>query len=104
MGENRALMALYFSMAFAVEQGKAYTKAHLIRERQGTEENPGPLFNRSRSSIECKLMNATAVVEALGFARWSMHEHGYRRLANYQADLKTAAVEYLRGIGVEVAA
>ncbi len=111
--ENRALVALYFSMAFAVERNKPYVKAALIRERQtgirhlndGTEViGSAPLKDRSRGSIEAKLMNCTAVIEDLGFGKWSMHEHGYRRLANYQADLKIAATEYLRGIGIEVAA
>lgn len=111
--ENKALVALYFSMAFAVERGKPYNKAALIRERQtGITEvssstvvfSSAPLANRSRGSIEAKLMNCTAVIEDLGFSRWSMHEHGYRRLGNYQAALKVAAADYLRGIGIEVAA
>lgn len=110
--ENRALVALYFSMAFAVEQHQPYVKAAMIRERQTGERTlpngtkvytSAPLQNRSRGSIEAKLMNCTAVVEDLGFHKWSMAEHGYRALPNYQAALKVAVADYLRGIGIEVA-
>jgi ABC-type transport system substrate-binding protein len=110
--ENRALCALYFAMRSKVDQGKEYNKAAMIREAMtGTAEIGGctiirsaPLKDRSKGSIEAKLMNLTAVLHDIGRAQFSMAEHGYRPLSNYQSDLKQAAVDYLNRIGIETAA
>lgn len=96
--ENLALSRLYFDMLDSAVNGYPYNKAQLIRERQGKAPQPGPLFNRSRGSIEAKLMNATACHrdlghEAAGSAGSSvvtMDGYGYRALPNYQKALKDA--------------
>lgn len=99
--ENGALVALYFSMRGRVDDGVDYNKAGMIRAVRG--DNPNRLDNvaetilenRSRGSIEAKLMNVTAVLHDLGRDDVSMAEHGYRPLVNYQADLKTIVVGLL---------
>ncbi len=99
--ENGALVALYFSMRGRVDDGVDYNKAGMIRAVRG--DNPNRLDNvaetilenRSRGSIEAKLMNVTAVLHDLGREDVSMAEHGYRPLSNYQADLKMIVVGLL---------
>jgi hypothetical protein len=91
------LASLYFDMLTPAAAGDSYNKAEMIRQHQGTEENPGPLFNRSRGSIEAKLMNATAAHQdaidrtALPPSE-TMDGYGYRALANYQAALRGAII------------
>jgi hypothetical protein len=101
--EQAQAVALYFRMRQAVDTGRQYNKAQMIRAAQGIgrgnlEPAPGieyPLQNRSRGSIEAKLMNVTAVLHDLGRHDVSMAEHGYRPLSNYQAELKTTVVGLL---------
>lgn len=95
--ENTATLALYFDMLAAVTAGRPYNKAAMIRTAQGrhcdvgTVTPLGPLARRSKQSIEFKLMNATACHLALvPGATITMDSHGYRAMANYQADLKDA--------------
>ena len=99
--ENAAVIALYFMMRHKVDKGELYNKAAMIREAQGheTPNSPGgsisPLANRSRGSIEAKLMNVTAVLHDLDRHDVSMANHGYRPLSNYQADLRLMVVGML---------
>lgn len=112
--ENRATVALYFTMLDRVRDGRDYSKAAFIRLARGEakvgdvtqSELPevagfcGALACRSKQSIEFKLMNCTAAhvdiindgvlngdKSAMGE---TMHSHGYRGMANYQASLKDA--------------
>lgn len=102
--ENMALASLYFDMLAAATAGESYNKAEMIRHRQ-RDNGPGdtgPLVNRSRGSIEAKLMNATAchadlMAERILPQAETMDGYGYRALANYQATLRGAViVEYQR--------
>ena len=88
--ENVAVVALYRAMAARVESGEKYNKAAMIREAQA-----GALADRSRGSIESKLMNVTAIVEQFGCGR-SMANHGYRPLPNYQASLRDAVLDAVK--------
>lgn len=90
--ENTALVALYFVMVFKARSGLPYNKAAMIREASIVTHDDGtlicgPLRDRSRGSIEAKLMNVTAIVESLGWHSFSMSDHGYRPLHNYQKGL-----------------
>ncbi len=93
--ENAALIALYFTMLDHATAGEAYNKAAMIRAAQGeqTSNQRGgaftPLSNRSRGSIEAKLMNASAAHRDLGGTP-TMDGYGYRALSNYQKTLKDA--------------
>ena len=70
--ENAALVALYFAMLDAAIAGRHYIKAVMIRNAQSKGVNGGKptahfgqLTERSRASIEFKLMNATAAQQSL---------------------------------------
>ena len=91
-GENLALVRLYFEMNDAATTGRPYQKAAMIRHasRDNGPGDTGPLANRSRGSIEAKLMNATACHRDLCPDAETMDGHGYRALSNYQAALKDA--------------
>lgn len=99
--ENAAVIALYFVMQGHAAKGQPYNKAAMIRCAQENPEHPsqgsfaGNLAERSRGSIEAKLMNVTAVLHDLGRDDVSMTEHGYRPLSNYQSDLKAMVVGLL---------
>lgn len=94
--ENAALVALYFSMLDKAVKGNAYNKAAMVRYQQiGANGVAGPLFSRSKGSIEAKLMNASAAHRDLGGAV-TMDGYGYRCLSNYQASLKDAVFHELR--------
>lgn len=97
--EQAQAVALYFRMRQAVDTGRQYNKAQMIREANGDsmpdDAGPFPLEQRSRGSIEAKLMNVTAVLHDLGRHDVSMAEHGYRPLSNYQAELKTTVAGLL---------
>ncbi len=98
--ENRAVVSLYFAMLDAELTGQAYTKAAMIRQFRGEgidrenleqfELDRIPLANRSRGSIEAKLMNCSAAHAKLDPGAETMDGHGYRALANYQKALETA--------------
>ena len=94
--ENAAIVRLYFEMLDAEMHGQRYSKADHIRAVRGEPQTscwaptPPPLADRSRGSIEFKLMNASAAHADLMAEAETMHGHGYRALSNYQADLKVA--------------
>ena len=94
--ENHALVALYFVMLDNAVAGKPYNKAAMIRSAQQNPEHAsdgsfaGNLSERSRGSIESKLMNASACHMDLERGDVTMHGYGYRALSNYQATLKQA--------------
>jgi hypothetical protein len=97
--ENAAVVALYFLMRRKVDKDELYNKAAMIRSAQnghgGGEAYAGLLIDRSRGSIEAKLMNVTAVLHDLDRHDVSMANHGYRPLSNYQADLRLMVVGLL---------
>lgn len=109
--ENAALVHLYFAMLDAEHEGQPYNKAAMIRCARGenvlTEESlglplagfryGGRLHQRSRGSIEAKLMNATACHRDLVPTAETMDSHGYRALPNYQASLREAMAAYITG-------
>jgi hypothetical protein len=101
--ENRALVALYFTMLDYATAGGHYNKAAMIREAQNgpayrnnhrnlTSEpsGSGALGARSRGSVELKLMNASAAHRDVDADAVTMDGYGYRALPNYQATLKDA--------------
>ena len=104
--ENRALITLYFEMLDCVHEQRSYNKAAMIRHASRYATGPGgtdrgPLANRSRGSIEAKLMNASAAhrdelrasgAEAGGVdaTELTMDPYGYRCLGNYQSSLRDA--------------
>ena len=106
--ENHALVALYFVMLDNAVAGKPYNKAAMIRSAQQNPEHAsqgsfaGNLSERSRGSIESKLMNASAahrdVYEAAAVypAPVTMDGYGYRMLCNYQAALRDAMATAVR--------
>ena len=101
--ENTALVALYFAMLDKATTGQPYSKAGAIRTAQGNPK-PGDSFggddhvpgifcqltDRSRGSIEAKLMNASAAHRDLMADATTMDGFGYRCLPNYQKSLKDA--------------
>lgn len=93
--ENSAIAALYFAMLALVLRGVSFNKRAMIRgvsielHSDGTEIC-GPLRDRSRQSIEAKLMNCTAVHELLAPGAMSMSAHGYRPLTRFQGSLRDA--------------
>jgi hypothetical protein len=90
--ENAAVVRLYFDMLSFAIPGHKYNKAGMIRSYQfsgGRCEHPEALSERSRGSIEAKLMNCSAAHRDLG-AAITMDGFGYRCLANYQSALKDA--------------
>ena len=101
--ENAALVALYFAMLDEAIAGRPYSKAAMIRQFRGEHQDRhnlelsdyvGPLRNRSRGSIEAKLMNASAAHRDLsaesGGQATTMDGYGYRCLPNFQWSLKDA--------------
>lgn len=105
--ENADCVALYFVMLGLATTGQSYSKAHMIRTvRADTKPNElaiaaglqcsdwGTLEDRSRASIEMKLMNCTAAHAKLQDGP-TMDNHGYRAMPNYQAQLETAMSEAL---------
>jgi len=93
--ENAALIRLYFDMLGFAVAGHSYNKAGMIRTYQFSDEgkHPEALSNRSRGSIEAKLMNASAAHRDLVDGATTMDGYGYRCLSNYQAALKVAMNE-----------
>lgn len=102
--ENRALSGLYLRMLYCARMGASYNKAEMIRNAQGTDDQPGLLHARTRGSIEAKLMNASAAHADLVPGAVTMDGFGYRALANYQASLKDALAEALRQSALELSA
>ena len=96
--ENAALVALYFTMLDAALMHRPYCKAAMIRDQQtgfdptngAVAFDQGPLFNRTKQSIEFKLMNASAAHGHLDPHADTMDVFGYRAMPNYQASLKDA--------------
>ncbi len=103
--ENSAIVSLYFAMLAMAISGQSYIKAAMIRRVNGEtyrapngsyyDENqnkltPPPLCERSRASIEMKLMNCSAAHASLDPSATTMDGYGYRAMPNYQAALKDA--------------
>ena len=94
--ENAAIARLYFDMLNCAIWDKPYNKAAMIRTAQtGLNCNcytlaEAVLPDRSRGSIEAKLMNCSAVHAAIDSEAVTMDGYGYRALANYQASLINA--------------
>jgi len=98
--ENRPLVALYFVMLDKAQAGETYNKAAMIRHAQtaGLDAftiDDAPLMNRSRGSIEAKLMNASAAHRDLDPAAVTMDGYGYKAAPNYQGALKELVKEAL---------
>lgn len=96
--EQLAGIDLYDRMHQCAMSGKAYNKAKMIREAQSDSRATAPhihLSDRSKGSIEMKLMNISAACEALGRPDLSMAEHGYRPMKNMQKSLKDAVEGWL---------
>ena len=104
--ENIAGLALYFVMLDSATAGLAYNKAALIRAARGRcrgdEVAPAPpaplgtLKDRSRGSIEAKLMNYTAAHRDIDHKATTMAGFGYVPLANYQTAVKAAMYKALQ--------
>jgi hypothetical protein len=93
--EIRAVVELYAMMRRHVNTGEPYNKARMIRNQQGPI---GQLRDRSRGSIEAKLMNITGALDRLGRDDLSMSEHGYRPLANMQKALFEAVQRWAASV------
>lgn len=112
--ENRAVCIVYHAMQQIQDMAPgAKFKAHVIRAAQGQpkpgdEDHTGDasayagrLSNRSKGSIEAKLMNVTAILEANPpLDQFSLAEGGYRPLANAQTALKVAVMDHFDPIGL----
>ena len=98
--EIAATLNLYAYMLKHYQPGGEHlilNKAETIRQWRGEVEGiEGPLKARSKGSVEMKLMNVTAAVEACGRPDLSMAEHGYRPMTNMQAALKIAVTEWVK--------
>jgi len=108
--ENAAICHLYFTMLdTATTAPGAKFKAHMIRAAQGTpkpgdydhtgdaSDYAGKLAERSKGSIEAKLMNCSAAHRDLRAGAETMDGYGYRCLSNYQGTLRTAMQSALAG-------
>jgi hypothetical protein len=93
--ELLALIELYDRMHQCAMSGEAYNKAQMIRDSRCFDGSHQPLIGRSKGSIEMKLMNVSAAVEALGRPDLSMAEYGYRPMKNMQKALKDAVEVWL---------
>ena len=98
--ENASIVQLYLFMLDAATAGRKYNKAELIRQTQHFVYESGvtldgPLVNRSRASIEFKLMNLSAAHASIIPGAVTMHGFGYRAMPNYQASLKAELSEAL---------
>lgn len=113
--ENRAICSLYHAMWRRLEDGKKLNKAALIRVAQHgigprdlsheTVEEAVPfakkLAARSKGSVEAKLMNVTAILEATPpLDQFSLIADGYVPMSNYQAALKVAVLDYFDPEGI----
>ncbi len=105
--EIDAAITLYLSMAVLAFNRMDYNKAAMIREVTGRIDKHhvcnAPLMLRSKGSVEMKLMNICAAVEALGRKDLSMAEHGFRPLVNIQKKLKDAVAARIKGVYVAIA-
>lgn len=97
--ENAALVSLYFAMLDRATAGQPYNKAAMLRVARGdtsiavehfAQAWAGKLADRSKGSIEAKLMNASAAHADLCRGAETMASHGYKAWGNYQAALKDA--------------
>lgn len=89
--ENVALVAAYLRMLALSNAGTKFNKAAIRRELVGTDAAKGPLFCRSKGSIEFKLMNVSGCLKALG----RLTLPGYAPAMNYQAELMATVCEAL---------
>lgn len=102
--EIDSAIALYLSFRVLEARGSPYVKAQFLREIIGAptpanpEGNPeAPLINRSKGSVEAKLMNITAALQSIDRDDLSMASFGYVPLANMQAALKSRVAELVAG-------
>jgi len=109
LDEIDAGISLYLLMLACAANRRPYNKAAMIRHVQNNHAGPidsglntAPLKERSRGSIEAKLMNVTAAVESLGRPDLSMSEHGYRPFPNMQKALKERVAERIDGVYIAV--
>jgi len=105
--ENAAACSLYFRMLDGtLRTDGRLNKAALIRISRGDPEATASsatdvdgfrcqLTERTRPSIEMKLMNCSAIHKELG-AEVTMDDHGYRAMPNYQTALKLAMIEEMK--------
>jgi hypothetical protein len=98
--EQQEVIELYDQMHRFATGGVEYNKAAMIRHARGESELPdgtkfAGLKDRSKGSIEMKLMNITAACEALDRPDLSMAEFGYRPMVNMQKSLKDAVEMWL---------
>jgi 5-methylcytosine-specific restriction protein A len=89
--ENSALVRCYLEMLALQNAGTPYSKTAKRNALIGTPDKPGPLAFRSHGSIECKLMNVSGCMKALG----RLTVKGYLPAMNYQSSLMTALCEAL---------
>lgn len=89
--ENSALVSCYLSMLRMQNAGTAYSKTAERKRLIGSPEEPGPLAFRSHGSIECKLMNVSGCMQALG----RHMVKGYVPMMNYQAPLMAEVCKQL---------
>lgn len=83
-GHVEALLALYFVFLYCQRGGDAYQKAAAVRKLAADQD-------RTKGSIECKMMNVSAVLSDLGHD-WVT---GYKPLANYNKALSDQVTDYI---------
>lgn len=79
--DNREIVALYNAMLALQHNGEKFTKAPMVRL---VAENQG----RSKGSVECKLMNISAIRQERGMDIVA----GYKALSNYNKALVDAVM------------
>lgn len=84
--EIRPVVAAYFAMAVGYGKGSRINKAAVIRQLQA-----GPLAARTKSSVEKKFQNISAILNKAGLA-WVP---GYAPLDQYQGALEDEVVRFL---------
>ena len=83
--ENMLIIEMYSTMLRNQVLGIKYSKAPIVREYAEKLE-------RSRSSVECKAMNISAILQEKGLDTVK----GYKALSNYNNALKTTKIGCLR--------
>ena len=84
--DTQELIALYFSFLTDQQNNIAFTKAGPVRELAAKQ-------GRSKGSIECKLMNISAVLQGMFGVDFVVK--GYKCLSNYNAELPKQVTTYL---------
>lgn len=89
--ENWAVALLYRRMLKAATSGQPYNKRAMLREAMA-----GQLSERSKGSIEFKLMNCSAAHAQLDPEAVTMADYGYKALPNTQKVLKDSLAKALK--------